>query len=58
MHRHAAEDVLRSRLGVLHLDVEIAILAEPTGIDELVLHLLARARAVHRPEIGIRNSAH
>ena len=54
--RDAHEDVFRSALGVLHEHVEVAVVLEDAGVEELVLHLLAGAPAVglHQVGVGIR----
>ena len=41
-------------LGVLDLDVEVAILGEDAGVDQLVLRLVPAARPVLRDQIRVR----
>ena len=48
------EAFLRSRLGVLDDDVEVAIVVEDAGVDELVLELPARAACVLRHQVVVR----
>jgi len=40
VHGDAAQDVLGRGLGVLHLDVEIPVLAEHARVHELVLEFV------------------
>ena len=47
------QEVVRCDLGVLDLDVEVAIVGENAGVDQLVLRLLPAASPVLRDEIGI-----
>ncbi len=54
VHVDAAEQVVRPGLGVGDLDVEVAVLVEDAGVEQLVLHLEARARAVRVDEVGVR----
>ena len=53
VHGDAAEDVLRGRLRVLHLDVEVVPGVEDTGVDQLVLELLARPFPVDRDQVVV-----
>ena len=45
---------MRVGLGVGDLDVEVAVVVEDAGVEQLVLHLVARATAVRRDEVGVR----
>jgi hypothetical protein len=40
VHRNADEDVFRARLGVFHEYVEIPVVVEDAGIEQLVLELV------------------
>ena len=53
--RDLHQDVLGAGLGVLHEDVEVPILLEDPGVEELVLHLVAAAPPVrlHQVRVGI-----
>ena len=53
VHGHLDEDVIRRSLGVLHEHVEVAILVEDPGVDQLVLELVARAPAVRRDDVAV-----
>src|SRR5665811_885037 len=47
------QDVLRARFSVLHRDVEVAILGEDTGIEQLIFIVLTTAALVFRDQIGV-----
>ena len=54
VHRHANEDVVRTRLRVLHLHVEVTTVVEDPGVEELELGLLAPAPRVLLDEARVR----
>ncbi len=54
MHGDPAQDVFRPGFGVLHFDVEIAVLVEGTGVQQFVLELLPGTGPVHRHQVGVR----
>ena len=47
-HSNAHQDVVGGGLGVLHDDVEVAVLGEDAGVDQFELGLAAAALPVHR----------
>ena len=51
--RDLHQDVLGARLGVFHEDVEVAVLLEDPGVEELVLHLVAAAPPVRLHQVGV-----
>ena len=51
--RDLHQDVFRAGLGVLHEDVEVAVVVEDAGVEELVLHLVPRPPAVGLDQIGV-----
>ena len=51
--RDAHEDVFGSTLGVFHEDIEIAVVLEDAGVEELVLHLIAGPPAVGLHQVGV-----
>ena len=51
--RDLDQDVLGAGLGVLHEDVEVAVLLEDPGVEELVLHLVAAAPPVRLHQVGV-----
>ena len=53
VHGDAAQDVFRSALRVLHLDVEITPVLEDTRIEELVFHVVPRPGPVHRHQVVV-----
>ena len=53
VHRHSHEDVLGVGLRVLDLDVEVTVLVEDSGVDELILELSLRPRPIRRHEIVV-----
>ena len=52
-HRDADRDVLRSALRVLDVDVDVAVLVEHAGVEQLVLEVVAAAVAVRLDEVGV-----
>ena len=52
-HADLDEDVLRRLLGILHEDIEVAILVEDTGIQQLVLHVATIAPFVRLDQIAV-----
>ena len=40
-------------LGVLHEDVEVAVVIEDAGVEELILHLVPGAPAVRLHQVGV-----
>ena len=50
----AHEDVFGRRLRVLHEHVEIPVVIEHAGVEELVLHVVAGAPAVRLHQLGVR----
>ena len=52
--RDAHEDVFGRRLRVLHEHVEIAVVIEHAGVEELVLHVVPGAPAVRLHQVGVR----
>ena len=50
----AAQDVFRGRLGILDEDVEVAMVREGAGVDQLVLRLAAAAAPVLLHEFRVR----
>ena len=52
--RELDEDVLRRFLGILDEDVEVAVLVEDSGVDQLVLELVLAPAPVRLHEVGIR----
>ena len=55
--RHADQDVVRSRLGVLDEDVEVPVVVEDPRVEQLVLELLARPPPVRLEEVPVRELA-
>ena len=53
----AHEDVAWPGFGVLHEHVEVAVLVEGAGVDQLVLEVLARAPAVGLEQVAVRELA-
>ena len=53
VRRDLHQDVLRAGLGILHEDVEVAILVEDAGVEEFILHVVACATTVGVDQIGI-----
>jgi hypothetical protein len=51
--RDPDEEVVRSDLGVLDFDVEVAILGEDAGVDEFVFRLLSTPPPVLLDEVGV-----
>ncbi len=51
------QEVLRSRLGVLDEDVEVAVLVEGAGVQQLVLQLVLSARGVGPEQVLVREPA-
>ena len=51
--RDPHQDVFRTGLGVLHEDVEVAVVIEDAGIEQLVLHLLAITPPVRLHQVGV-----
>ena len=47
------EDVVVVGLGVLHDDVEVAVLVEDPGVDQLVLHVLLAALPIGRDQVPV-----
>ena len=47
------QDVLRATLGVLHEDVEVAVVLEDARVEQLVLHLVAGAPPVRLHQVGV-----
>ena len=47
------QDVLRAVLGVFDENVEIAIVVEDAGVEQLVLHFVATAATVGRHQVGV-----
>src|SRR5689334_4684024 len=47
------EQVIGRLLGVLDEHVEVAILVEDTGVEQLILWLAAAASAIRRDKVGI-----
>jgi hypothetical protein len=54
VHRDLDQDVLGGRFGVLHKHVEVAIVVEHAGVEELVFQLIARPPSVRLYQIQIR----
>src|SRR6266699_2070305 len=54
MDRDEHEDVLRIRLGVFDEDIEVAVVVEDAGVEQLELRLVFAATTVllHKPAIG------
>jgi hypothetical protein len=53
MGRYLDQDVLGRRLRILHEHVEVAVLLEDPGVEELVLHLVAAAPSVRLHQVGV-----
>ena len=51
------EDVVRGLLRVFHDDVEVPIVVEHPGVEQLVLHVLFAAPGVRREQIRVRERA-
>ncbi len=47
-------DVLGRALRVLDVDVDVAVVVEHAGVEQLVLEVVAAAVAVRRDEVGVR----
>ena len=56
-HADLDEDVLRRLLGILHEDIEVAIVVEDTGIQQLVLHVATIAPSVRLDQIAVGKAA-
>ena len=52
-HADPDQHLFRRRFGVLDEDVEVAVPVEDPGVEQLVLHLLAAAGAVHTDQVGV-----
>ena len=52
-HADPDQHLFRRRLGVLDEDIEVAVPVEEPGVEQLVLHLLAAAGAVHPDQIVV-----
>ena len=52
--RDLDQDVLGRCLGILHEHVEVAVLLEDPGVEELVLELVAAAPPVRLHQVGVR----
>ena len=48
------QDVFRTAFGVLDEDVEIAVVVEDAGVEELILHLVPIASPVRLHQVGVR----
>ena len=51
--RDPHQDVFRTGFGILHEDVEVAVVVEDAGVEQFVLHLVPRAAAVRLHQIGV-----
>ena len=51
------QDVVVAGLGVLDDHVEVAVLVEDSGVEQLVLHLLLAAAPVGRDQVLVRERA-
>ena len=51
--RDPHQDVFRTGLGILHEDVEVAVVIEDAGVEEFILHLVPGAPSVRLHQIGI-----
>ena len=51
--RDLHQDVFRTGFGVLHEDVEVAVVIEDAGVEEFILHLVAVAPAVRLHQVGV-----
>ena len=51
--RDPHEDVFRTGFGVLHEDVEVAVVIEDAGVEQFILHLVAGAAAVRLHQVGV-----
>ena len=51
--RDPHQDVFGIALGVLHEDVEVAVVIEDAGVEEFILHLLPAAAAVRLHQVGV-----
>ncbi len=47
------QDVFRTAFGILHEDVEVAVVIEHAGDEEFILHLVPRTRAICLDQIGV-----
>jgi hypothetical protein len=56
VHRDFDEQIFRRFLRVLHEHIEVTVLIEHAGIEQLVLHLVPIAPAIGLDEIGIRKT--
>ena len=54
VHGDLDQQVLRRRLGVLDEHVEIAVLVEDAGVQQLVLEIVAAPRPAGRQEVAVR----
>ena len=54
VRRDQHQDVIGTGLGVLHDHIEIAVLVEDPGVQQLVLHLLLTPAAVGRYQVQVR----
>ena len=54
LRRDADEDVFGAAFGVFHEDVEVPVLVEDAGVEQLVLHLLAGAAAIRLDQVAVR----
>src|ERR1051326_7336810 len=57
VRRHAHDERVLVRLGDLDLDVEVAVVVERAGVDQLVLRLARAARAVALDQVDVRERA-
>jgi hypothetical protein len=55
--RNQNDDVVGRRFGVFDEDVEVTLLVEDAGIEQLVFHLLAGTRAIGNDEFVVRECA-
>src|SRR5262245_39868953 len=53
---HADEDILWRPLGVLHKDIEIAVLVERPGSEQLIFQSLSPAMPILLDQCGVRKS--
>ena len=51
--RHPDQDVVRTRLGVFHEHVEVAVVVEDPRVDQLVLEVLPRAPPIRLHEVTV-----
>ena len=57
VRRHEHQDVVRGGLGVLDQHIEIAIVVERAGVQELVFHVLLAPATVRRHQIQVGESS-